>query len=155
MLNEVPTDVSVPERSPECTMQQFAHDYQHLLAQLRRLLSSFLEQMRAAPAPSPQAALGELLWPVPVHPAGASPMPQALEVLTVQEWRIAKLIAQGLSTEAIAAQLYIAPTTVKVHRRNMRKKLGLVGPQQRLQPYLARHTRSEQHTYQASTLAFR
>jgi DNA-binding CsgD family transcriptional regulator len=79
-----------------------------------------------------------MLNEVPMHPEGASPMPQALEVLTVQECRIAMLIAQGLSTEAIAAQLYIAPTTVKVHRRNIRKKLGLVGPQQRLQPYLAR-----------------
>lgn len=138
MLNEVPTDFPVPVRSPERTMQQFAHDYQHLLAQLRRLLHPFLEQMRAAPAHSPQAALGALLWPVPVPPTGAAPGHHALEAFTLQERRIATLIAQGLSTEAIAAQLYIAPTTVKVHRRNIRKKLGLVGPQQRLQPYLAR-----------------
>ena len=90
MLNEVPPDVSVPERSPERTMQPFAHDYQHLLAQLRRLLSSFLEQMRAAPAPSPQAALGELLWPVPVHPAGASPIAS----YNLSMWTISRLPAQ-------------------------------------------------------------
>ena len=138
MLHGVYTDVPVPEPSPERTVQQFAQDFHHLLTQLRRLLRAFLEHMRAAPARSPEGARGELPWPVRVHPKGAAPMYQALEALTVQEGRIAKLIAQGLSTEAIAAQLYIAPTTVKVHRRNIRKKLGLVGPQHRLQPYLAR-----------------
>jgi DNA-binding CsgD family transcriptional regulator len=138
MLNRVHTDAPVPEPSPECTVQQLEHDYHHLLAQLRRRLRPVLEHIRAAPALSPEAVLRELLWPVAVQPKGAAPMRQALEVLTVQECRIAKLIAQGLSTEAIAAQLYIAPSTVKVHRRNMRKKLGLVGPQHRLQPYLAR-----------------
>ena len=93
----------------------------------------------------PRRTLAELLWPVLVQPKGAAPMHQALAALTVQEGRIATLIAQGLSTEAIAAQLYIAPTTVKVHRRNMRKKLGLVGPQQRLQPYLARQEQPPTH----------
>jgi DNA-binding CsgD family transcriptional regulator len=138
MLNEVPTDVSVPEHSPERAVQQFEQNFPHLLTQLRSLLRPFLEHMRAAPAHSPEGTLAELLWPVLVHPKGAALMHQALAALTVQEGRIATLIAQGLSTEAIAAQLYIAPATVKVHRRNIRKKLGLVGPQQRLQPYLAR-----------------
>jgi DNA-binding CsgD family transcriptional regulator len=138
MLNRLPTDVPVLERSPERMVQQVEQDSDHLLTQLRRLLLPFLDQMRAAPAHSPEATLRELLWPVLVPPKGAAPLHQALAALTIQERRIAKLIAQGLSTEAIAAQLYIAPTTVKVHRRNIRKKLGLVGPQQRLQPYLAR-----------------
>jgi DNA-binding CsgD family transcriptional regulator len=138
MLNTMPIDIPVPERAPECTVQPFEHDYDLLLTQLRRLLLPVLAQMRAAPAHFPEATLGALLWPVLVPPQGAAPGDQALASLTRQECRIAKLIAQGLSTEAIAAQLYIAPATVKVHRRNIRKKLGLVGPQQRLQPYLAR-----------------
>ena len=138
MLNGMSTDVSAPTHSPEHTAQQLAQDYQHLLAQLRHLLRPVLEQMRAVPALSPKAVLAELLGPGLGHPEGAAPEHPALADLTTQERRIATLIAQGLSTEAIAAQLYIAPATVKVHRRNMRKKLGLVGPQQRLQPYLAR-----------------
>ena len=137
MLNEVSPSVPVPERAPERMGQQFAHDYPHLLTQLRHLLLPFLEQMRATLAHSPEARLGELLGPVLGHPTDAVPEHPALEGLTAQEGRIATLIAQGLSTEAIAAQLYIAPTTVKVHRRHIRKKLGLVGSQHRLQPYLA------------------
>ena len=138
MLNGVHTDVPVPEPSPERTVQQFEQDFPHLLTQLRSLLRSFLEHWATAPAHSPEGTLGELLWPVLVHPKGAALMHQALAALTVQEGRIATLIAQGLSTEAIAAQLYIAPATVKVHRRNIRKKLGLVGPRHRLHAYLAR-----------------
>jgi DNA-binding CsgD family transcriptional regulator len=56
--------------------------------------------------------------------------------LSFGEVRIALLIKQGLSDEAIALQLQIAPATVKTHRRNIRRKLGLTGTTQRLRPYL-------------------
>jgi len=56
--------------------------------------------------------------------------------LSFGEVRIALLIKQGLSDEAIAMQLHIAPATVKTHRRNIRKKLGLTGTTQKLRPYL-------------------
>ena len=123
---------------PEHTGPQLDQDLQRLLARLCVLLQPVPEQLHTAPAGSPETRLGEFLWSVPDQPAGAAPGRPALGGLTAQEWRIAQLIAQGLSTAAIAAQLYIAPTTVKVHRRHIRKKLGLVGSQHRLQPYLAR-----------------
>ena len=138
MRNEVHTVAHALERPPERTVQQLEQDYHHLLAQCRRLLRPVLEQIRAAPARSPEAVLGELLWPVLDPSERAAPVRPALKGFTAQEGRIAQLIAQGLSTEAIAAQLYIAPMTVKVHRRNIRKKLGLVGPRHRLHAYLAR-----------------
>jgi DNA-binding CsgD family transcriptional regulator len=56
--------------------------------------------------------------------------------LSFGEVRIALLIKQGLSDEAIALQLQITPATVKTHRRNIRKKLGLTGTTQKLRPYL-------------------
>jgi DNA-binding CsgD family transcriptional regulator len=45
--------------------------------------------------------------------------------LTKQEVRIIKLIAMGHSYMEISKMLYIQPTTVNTHRRNILKKLGL------------------------------
>lgn len=45
--------------------------------------------------------------------------------LTGREIGIVKLIARGLSSREIAESLQIAQATVDVHRRNIRKKLGV------------------------------
>lgn len=47
------------------------------------------------------------------------------DVLTNREREILKLIAEGHSTEQIAKSLWISPSTVKVHRQNIMKKLDL------------------------------
>lgn len=46
-------------------------------------------------------------------------------LLTRQEYRIAKLIAEEQSEKMIADSLYISPKTVPVHKKNIRKKLGV------------------------------
>ena len=45
------------------------------------------------------------------------------------------MIKNGMTTEDTALNLHISPETVKTHRRNMRKKLGLIGTGDRLQAY--------------------
>lgn len=45
--------------------------------------------------------------------------------LTPTELRIALLIRNGLTTDEIAKHMYISSETVKSHRKNIRKKLGL------------------------------
>ena len=45
--------------------------------------------------------------------------------VTPRERQVAKLILCGHSTESIAAQLYIAKPTVKIHRRNLYAKLNI------------------------------
>lgn len=47
------------------------------------------------------------------------------QTLTPREREVLQLIAEGLSTEQIAAQLRISPRTAKVHRQNIMKKLDL------------------------------
>jgi len=47
------------------------------------------------------------------------------EVLTPTELHVALLIRNGLSTDEIAKHMHISPETVKSHRKNSRKKLGL------------------------------
>jgi len=46
-------------------------------------------------------------------------------VLTPTEHRTALLIRNGLTTDDIAKHMHISPETVKSHRKNIRKKLGL------------------------------
>ncbi len=45
--------------------------------------------------------------------------------LSLREHQIVSLILQGHSTESIARQLDLSPGTVKVHRRNVYRKLGI------------------------------
>ncbi len=47
--------------------------------------------------------------------------------LTLREIETARLILQGSSSKAIAQQMGISPETVKVHRRNLYRKLNVNG----------------------------
>ncbi|MCK5189359.1 MAG: helix-turn-helix transcriptional regulator [Methylococcales bacterium] len=47
--------------------------------------------------------------------------------LSRKELKIFAMITRGMTTEEIASCLFISPETVKSHRRNIRKKLSLVG----------------------------
>jgi DNA-binding NarL/FixJ family response regulator len=58
------------------------------------------------------------------------------ESLSVTELRIASMIKNGISSEEIARHLYISPSTVKTHRRNIRKKLNIHNSAINLRAYL-------------------
>lgn len=47
--------------------------------------------------------------------------------LTLREFHVVQLAQQGCSNKEIAQQLNIQESTVKSHRRNIMKKLGLKG----------------------------
>ncbi|MBW2366734.1 MAG: PAS domain S-box protein [Deltaproteobacteria bacterium] len=56
--------------------------------------------------------------------------------LTTNEIKIASMIKAGLTTPKIASQLNLSPLTVKTHRKNIRKKLGLKNKSTNLLSYL-------------------
>ena len=76
-------------------------------ASLLRLLSSSIR----APRPSAAAATS----------AAYSDLPE----LSRRELQVYRLVGQGLSTKAIAQQLYLSVKTVESHRANIRQKLGI------------------------------
>ena len=60
----------------------------------------------------------------------------AVADLSSQELRIAYMIKTGMTIREIAGRLHVSPETVKTHRRNIRKKLGLQGTRRNLHAYL-------------------
>ncbi len=60
----------------------------------------------------------------------------ALKHMTPTQVQVAALIRQGLPTKMIASTLDIAPATISVHRKQIRKKLGLESKSDNLQVYL-------------------
>lgn len=73
--------------------------------------------------------------------------------LSFSELRIACLIKEGLTTEKIADQLNVSQSTVKTHRKNIRKKLGISNHQFNLRNYfIERLKNSEEYKEKLSTV---
>lgn len=47
------------------------------------------------------------------------------EPLSEREREVLRLIAEGLSNQELAARLHLSPHTIKVHTRNIYRKLGV------------------------------
>jgi len=56
--------------------------------------------------------------------------------LSSSELRVASLIKSGMTSDEIASHLYISPSTVKTHRKNIRKKLNMQNSNINLRVYL-------------------
>jgi DNA-binding NarL/FixJ family response regulator len=119
---------------------------EQIMAQLRALLFSFFEPTSNTQGTTPYKDHANTLCQ---FSARVDPVPSASlyaqTVFTSQELRIIAMIRQGMTNDEIAEQLYIAPTTVKTHRRNIRKKLGLAGVKNRLQTYFQTSEPNCQH----------
>ena len=61
-------------------------------------------------------------------------------VLSFTELQVASLIKNGVTTEEIARQLHIAESTVRTHRKNIRKKLKINNVQYSLRNFLNSRT---------------
>jgi PAS domain S-box-containing protein len=63
-------------------------------------------------------------------------LPAAYQKLTPLETQVASMVRQGLPTKIIAVTLNISAGTVDIHRKHIRKKLGLNGKATNLNSYL-------------------
>jgi len=60
----------------------------------------------------------------------------AYKSLTPKEIQVATMVREGFSTKVIASTLSLSPETVSIHRKNIRKKLGLESKAENLRSYL-------------------
>ena len=60
----------------------------------------------------------------------------ATATLSFSELQVASLIKSGMTNQAIATYLHIAPDTVWTHRKNIRRKLNLTRTKYNLRTYL-------------------
>jgi FixJ family two-component response regulator len=65
---------------------------------------------------------------------------QANHQCSPMELRVALMVKNGMKNQAIAQHLHISLETVKAHRRNIRKKLGLTGTKNSLGTYLGTYS---------------
>ena len=109
---------------------------ERIITHLRSLVLPLIEEMRLEPNLAPyESKLALLVKAIQEAVAGLATHLPVIPTLSSREMRIAMMIKNGLSSEDIAADLCIAHETVKTHRRNIRKKLGLIGSGDQLRVY--------------------
>jgi DNA-binding CsgD family transcriptional regulator/PAS domain-containing protein len=96
---------------------------------LQSLVLPLLERLRAHLADPEEicldAAIGNLRELTRPFVPSTRQAEEGLQLLTPREREIANLIRMGRTSSEIAEALYISPTTVAHHRKNLRRKLGL------------------------------
>jgi DNA-binding NarL/FixJ family response regulator len=133
-LRETNTALSVLTRNIERTRQETE---KLIILQVRSLIVPLIEELKkdqSMQAYKPQLAL--LSGYVKDITSGLSTNLHINTALSFRELRVALMIGNDMTTEEIAAQLCISPETVKTHRRNIRKKLGIAGTRHQLNNYL-------------------
>ncbi len=109
---------------------------ERIITHLRSLVLPLIEDMRQDERLLPyESNLTLLINAIQEAVAGLATHLAVVPALSAREMRIALMIKNGLTSEEIAAYLHISPETVKTHRRNIRKKLGLIGSGDQLRAY--------------------
>lgn len=97
---------------------------------LDKLTSSRLDAYQRAIIDTIQSNIKELIAPF------AQSLPAKFQKLTPTEMQIANLVKLGKTTKEIAELLRLSPGTVHIHRKHIRKKLGLTNQKTNLQSVL-------------------
>lgn len=112
---------------------------QHISANFSALVEPYLDKLDRGASTGGQkmlldilrANLAEILAPF------TDALSSKLIKLTPAEIQVANLVKQGMRTKEIAEVLNLSPGTINIHRKNIRRKLGLTGQGANLQTVLS------------------
>lgn len=107
---------------------------QFVMPALERLQRSLGHRPEATQVEAIKSAIVSIARPLSGPRPSLAERPQHM-AFTRREAEIVSLVRAGKTTAEIAEALYLSPATVTFHRKNIRKKLGLVGAQSRLDTY--------------------
>jgi FixJ family two-component response regulator len=108
---------------------------------LRNLIIPMVDKLRNDRAMSKyEGQLDMLVMQVEDLTSGFNMDSRIAAVLSFTELRIASLIKNGVTTEEIARQMHISSSTVRTHRKNIRKKLKINNVQYSLRNFLSSKT---------------
>jgi DNA-binding NarL/FixJ family response regulator len=88
-------------------------------------LYDMLESISRGEAPLSGVLAAKILQEFARPSADSTPMPEMIDELTARETEILQLVVDGKTNKEIAANLFIAENTVKIHLRNILEKLHL------------------------------
>jgi DNA-binding CsgD family transcriptional regulator len=117
------------------------HDPTGLSQELETLILPLLEKLKGAKSNPLQAArliglLESNLRHLVKAYGNVGSLAAVYQRLTPVERLVASMVRQGLPTKDIATALAVSPGTVSIHRKHVRKKLGLGGTITNLHSYL-------------------
>lgn len=119
---------SIPDRRKQTNTNTLPFDRRECLTD-RRDGSPFLRQLKEKHQDSQQIALAQILeanlQELVSSYAQDDSITRVFQELTAKEIQIASMIKQGFSTKSIANTLSTSTETINVHRKNIRRKLGL------------------------------
>ncbi|MBU4261473.1 MAG: PAS domain S-box protein [Proteobacteria bacterium] len=118
---------------------------EQILANIADLVEPYLEKLETSHLTAAQknlvailrANLAELVSPF------SRSLAMKFSKLTPAETQVANLVKMGKKTKEIAQLLNLAPGTIDIHRKNIRKKLGMTNQGANLQLALAAHATPE------------
>jgi DNA-binding CsgD family transcriptional regulator len=114
-----------------------------VISQIRYLLIPLIEHVKKEQSmPRYRQHIALLLKHIEDISSGFATRLQMDNGLSMSELRVALMVKNGLTNEEIAEYLRIVPETVKTHRRNIRRKLGITGERSDLNVYLQSLTAS-------------
>lgn len=135
-LEETNTALKVLIKKGEKEREEFT---QEIMNEITERIEPYLRKLKTTPLTSTQKKhvrkmeqnINDIVSPLNRSLAGS------LRNLTPTEIKIAKHIIRGLRTKDIAEAMQLSPSTIDVHRRNIRKKYGINNRKMNLQTALS------------------
>jgi PAS domain S-box-containing protein len=113
---------------------------ERILANIRHLVLPYVDRLKKARLSADDRASVHILESnlEEITSSFSHRLSSSLAGLTPQEIRIANLVKAGKQDKEITEILHISFETVKTHKQNIRKKLGIYGDRKNLRSFLAR-----------------